>query len=189
MIKNIKFMITDKQYIQVMPESVENSSCGICAECNISFIDENTGLKIKFGQTELETFHGIFGFREFDNLIKNRLFFDNKERIDPGFEYNQYCQDFIENSDVIDKYFFESNSHTDTPPYYTSWFYNDKDGNIIFEISPYYHWSKIEDAENQPGYVTYEDFIKNYKVVIRKTIPRETLIQWNEQAKSYHPVS
>ena len=188
MTNEIKFRLSDKQYIQVIVEPIEKSSCGVCAECNLDYVDEENGLIIRFGYTEAETFNGVFGYRRINELLNNELFFDNKTRRDPGFEYNQYCQDLIKDTDVVDKYFFESNSHTDMSSYYTSWFYNDKDGNIIFEISPYYRWFNVEDAEIQPGFVTYKDFMKDYQIIVRKVIPKETLIGWNNQAKAYKHV-
>jgi len=180
----MKFMLTDEQYIHVIPELIENGSCGACAYCVIDYVDEKLGISIRFGYTELETFHGLFGFRNFDELLNNQLFFDNDKRRDPGFEYNQYRQGIIEDSDVMQNYFFEGNSYNGILPYYTSWFYNDKSGNIIFEISPYYPWFNVDNAESQSGFMTYVEFMKNYKVTIHKIIPRETLIQWNEQAKN-----
>lgn len=185
---NIKFKFTEKQYIYVVPESIDKDDCEVCIQCKVIYIDENLGIAILFGYTEAETFHGVFGFKGFNELLQNKLFFDNNKRMDPGFEYNQYCQGLIEDSDVIDKYFFESNSHQDIQPFYTSWFYNDKDGNIIFEISPFYPWFNIDNPENKGGFITYEMFMKNYKVVVRKVISRETLMQWDNQAKLYNPV-
>lgn len=182
---SIKFMITDRQYIHVIQEPIGKGYCGICAECNIDYVDEELGITIRFGYTEAETFNGSFGCKGFTALLNNKLFFDNKKRIDPGFEYNQYCKDLIKDSDVINKYFFESNSHTNSQEIYTSWFYNDVDGNIIFEISPLYKWFNIENAESYPEFITYEDFMKNYKVKVHKIIAKEIFIQWNNQAKTY----
>lgn len=181
----IKFMITDKQYIHVMPETIKRGDCAMCAECDVVYVDEEKGLTIRFGSTEAETFNGAFGFEGFNDLLSNKLVFDNDKLRDPGFEYNQYCQDLIKNTDVIDKYFFESNSNKNKQPFYASWFYNDKSGNIIFEISPLYPWFNVDDAARKPGFITYEDFMKNYKVTIHKIIPKETLMHWNKQAKSY----
>ena len=185
---SIKFMIADKEYIHVTPEPIQKDYCEACAECTITYVNEKLGINIQFGYTEAETFHGLFGFKGYNDLLNNKLFFDNNKRIDPGFEYNQYCQDLIKNSDVVDKYFFESNSHKNIQPFYTSWFYNDKEGNIIFEISPLYPWINTENAESQSEFIAYDTFMKNYKVIVHKIIPKKKFIEWNNQAKSYNPV-
>ena len=70
---------------------------------------------------------------------------------------------------------------------YTSWFYNDKNGNIVFEISPFYPWFNVENPQNNVGFVTYEAFMKNYKVVIHKMISKKIFLQWLQQAKLYNP--
>ncbi len=185
--KTIKFMLADKQYIYILPKDMEKDYCAVCIECDIFYVDENEGLKIKFGNTEVDSFYGIFGFKGSEELLKNKLFFDVNVRKDPGFEYNQYCQDIIKKSDVVDKYFFCSNSHKDDDLLYTSWFYNDKNGNIIFEISPFYPWFNVENPQNNVGFVTYEAFMKNYKVVIHKMISKKIFLQWLQQAKLYNP--
>ncbi|MBP9764815.1 hypothetical protein KBD08_00580 [Candidatus Babeliales bacterium] len=185
MIDVIKFNITEKQYIQVIPEPFQEGDCEVCAMCDVYYIDEDIKLNIRFGYTEIETFNGVVGIKNFDDLLDNKLFFDVQQRIDPGFEYNQYCQELIARSDVMNKYFFESNSHKAILPYYMSWFYNDKDGNIVFEITPFYPWhyaTKKKCSDKIP----YKEWIKNYQVTIRKIIPKETLIAWDNQAKLYN---
>ena len=182
----MKFKITSKQYIKITPEPVPEGYCEVCAQCDIDYVDEDLGLNIRFGRTEADSFYGSFGCKNLDDLLNNKLFFDTEKRRDPGFEYNQWGQDIIHSTDVIKKYYFVSNTHAGILPYYMSWFYNDKDGNIVFEISPFYPWLEVDDAENQPGFIPYKEWIKNYQVTIRKIIPKETLIVWDNQARLYN---
>ena len=179
---SIKFMITDTKYIEVIPESIEKSICGGCSYSNIYYINQDLNLNVLFGYTEADCFYGSFGFKGYNAVLNNKLFFDTKLRKDPGFEYNQYCKEFIKNSDVIDKYFFVDNNPLGVYPQYNSWFYNDEDGNIVFEITPFYPFH-YETKKSHPDFITYKQFMKNYKPIVKMIIPKERFIEWNEQAK------
>ena len=136
----MKFMLSDNEYILVVPDPI-GECCDTCfAQSTVYFINEELRIKILFGYTESNDFYGGFGFTNIKLLLNNELFFDVESRQNPGFECCQYSEDIIKDSDVITKHYFISNTHIETPPYYSSWFYNDKDGNIIFEISPSYPW-------------------------------------------------
>jgi len=59
----------------------------------------------------------------------------------------------------------------------TTWIYNDNEGNIILEITPYYPHT------HDPEY-SYQDFLqwmKNYKSLIKYIIPQETAQEWIHQ--------
>lgn len=66
-----------------------------------------------------------------------------------------------------------------------TWLYNDSDGNIILEITPRYKWlfgdldSKPED---DPNFITYNEFMKNYQPYISRIIPLKVAQQWLQQA-------
>jgi len=180
-------MITTKEYLLVVPDPI-GQCCDECsARSKIYFVSEELHIKMLFGYTESTTFYGGFKFKNMKLLLNNELFFDTDKQQDPGFECCQYSEDIIKDSDVITKHYFISNTHIETPPYYSSWFYNDKDGNIIFEISPSYPWEQTRDEERaaDSNFIPYAQWIKDYKVVVHRIIPKETLIQWNEQAKNY----
>jgi len=192
-VNEIKFMLTGKQYIHLVPDPICEGCCEVCSRSNVYYIDEELGLNILFGYTESDSFHGSFPCKSIESLLNNKLFFDNSRRRDPGFESCQYFEGLIEDSDVIEKYHFIDNNPAGISPKYSSWFYNDKDGNIIFEISPTYEFYKMENLiimadENAQGFIPYEVFIQNYKVVVHKIIPKKILVQWNEQTKNYRHV-
>lgn len=187
MINTLKFMITDNEYILVAPDQIGECCDEFSAQSKVYFINEDLNIKMLFGYTESTTFYGGFGFKNIELLLNNKLFFDNDKRKDPGFESCQFWEDIIKESNVIDKYYFVSNNTLGIIPRYNSWFYNDKDGNIIFEISPAYPWENKNDIQRMadPSFIPYAKWIKGYSVVVRKVISRKTLIQWNEQTKDY----
>ncbi|MBP9764817.1 hypothetical protein KBD08_00590 [Candidatus Babeliales bacterium] len=182
----MKFQITDKQYIQVIPEPIPEGYCEVCARSDVDYVDEELGLTIKFGQTEADMFYGGFGTTDYvEDLINNKKYFDQDVTPDLGFEWNQFFQGLIKDTDVLENYHFVGNDHTEKRPYFNSWFYNDKDGNIIFEITPFYPWH-YATKKQCPDKIPYKEWIKNYQVIVRKVIPKETLIAWDKQAKLYN---
>lgn len=66
---------------------------------------------------------------------------------------------------------------------YMTWIYNDKNGTIIFEVTPCYPYLFCDPAE-EPDYVSYDQWIKDYKPYLVKTISTEVAQQWLEQANS-----
>lgn len=186
--KSLNFMISDTQYLQVTPESVNTGDCEVCAQCDVDYVDTEKGLTIRFGYTEFKRFCGGFGNLKFiENLVDNKKFLDKNITPDLGFEWNQFFQGIVKDTDIFKKYHFVSNSHKKIRPYYNSWFYNDEYGNIIFEITPFYPFH-YETKKSHPDFITYKKFMKDYKVTVRTVIPKNRLIQWDNQAKLYNPV-
>jgi hypothetical protein len=64
----------------------------------------------------------------------------------------------------------------------TSWIYNEPDGSIVFEITPFYPYMYCE-PEEKPDYIPYEKWIKTYKPYFITTLSKETALQWLEQAE------
>lgn len=66
-----------------------------------------------------------------------------------------------------------------------SWLY-EKDGKFYFEITPVYKWiAGLPDPEEKSEYVTYKQFMKNYKSYpsIVAELSVEILHRWQEQTK------
>jgi len=61
---------------------------------------------------------------------------------------------------------------------FATWMYNNRDGFIIFEVTPLY----VVYDEEESNYIAYEDWIKNYKPYLIRTLSRETAQQWLEKA-------
>ena len=68
-----------------------------------------------------------------------------------------------------------------------TWIYNDKDGAIIFEITPLYpyHFCGAEEEDFIPpkNYILYQEWMKGYKPYLIRTIPEDVARQWFEQTK------
>ena len=71
-----------------------------------------------------------------------------------------------------------------------TWIYNDSDGNIIFELTPSFPGEptyKFDDEPPTPEEIAnsawYEEWIKSYKPILIRKIPREVAQQWLEQAE------
>jgi hypothetical protein len=64
-----------------------------------------------------------------------------------------------------------------------SWMYNDDEGNIIFEVTPIYPYM-YEDAEKEPSYVPYKEWIKDYKPLLIRKISKEVAQKWLKDANT-----
>jgi hypothetical protein len=66
-----------------------------------------------------------------------------------------------------------------------TWLYNDNGDNIILEMTPVYPWHfyELDDAQQQKNYIPYEEWIKNYKPLLIRTIPKDVVEQWLHQAQ------
>ena len=63
----------------------------------------------------------------------------------------------------------------------STWLYNDKKGNIIFEITPHYKYH-FSDPEKTPNFMPYEEWAKNYKPYLIRIIPTDVAKQWLDLA-------
>ena len=70
----------------------------------------------------------------------------------------------------------------------TTWLYNDKDNNIILEVTKDYRWHfmQLEDAPEKSEFIAYEDFMKDYKPLIHRTIPRDIAVKWLKDVMKIH---
>lgn len=69
-------------------------------------------------------------------------------------------------------------------PLVSTWLYNDENHNIIFEATKDYPWHfiELEGQPKDPDFINYDEFMKNYKPLIHRVIPRDVAIVWLEQA-------
>lgn len=59
------------------------------------------------------------------------------------------------------------------------WIYNEKNGDIIFEITPYFVEQSYEKIDN---FLDYNKWIKGYRPILIRIVPRETAQHWLDQA-------
>lgn len=113
---------------------------------------------------------------------------DNSITEDIGYLYNEFYQDrfrfvieCIDDFETWVGYKYQVwQAHNDEKTFIT-WLYNDKDGNIIFEITPFYPFL-YTDPEEEKNYVTYDVWIKGYKPYFTTIISRKIAQQWLEKA-------
>lgn len=183
-----KFVISDTQYLKINPECIHDDDCKFCAEIDIDYVDEENNLCIRFGyQHASSIYYKIAESAQFQHLIDGKKTLDLVVENDPGFEWNQYYEGLIADTDVLEKYHCWSNSHKQIPPYFNSWMYNNQNGDVIFEITPFYPFHH-ETKKTHPGFVTYKKWIKDYKPTVITTIPKENLKQWIIQAKELEKI-
>jgi len=116
-----------------------------------------------------------------------------------GVLYNEYNQELAYDNHNISRFFQVPtlsgkstywvgkkyhiwSTYIPTSPNIATWLYNDQDGNIIFEVTRTYKWSFLPDDPECPEFVTYKEFMKNYKSVVRKIIPHDTAVEWLKQS-------
>jgi hypothetical protein len=142
---------------------------------------------------------GAFFIALIGNLKKavtNNLQLHESLKQNLGLMYNQYCHEMPHQtpefimavtSDGTSKYWVGVDykiwsTYNTTTPKLTTWLYNDHTGNIIFEVNPLYKWSFFPDDLQDPEFLTYDEFMKDYKPLIHRIIPRDVAIEWLEQA-------
>lgn len=115
-----------------------------------SFIDEDIGL---LWNKELNN------TKEWSMSIKDQHIFNNTESL------GEYI-------------LFSTPGNTD--PSLATWIYNNKNGDIVLEITPQYtgHFDDPKDGEN---FITYDEFIKNYKPLFITIISPSTAKKWIQQ--------
>lgn len=182
-----KFIISDNQYLKFHFEQLEKLSPNVCIPCykiEVDYVNDKQNIDISFGYTEVS--HVCYFFTKsslISQLLNNKMNLSNDKIDNLGLEINQYFEGVSE-SDVCFNYLFLSNSHKRVRPYYNSWLYNDEIGNIVFEITPFYPWHDPAEADN-PNFLSYETWIKDYKPIVKTTIPFHSLKQWIYQIKKW----
>jgi hypothetical protein len=157
-----------------------NGSC--CDLCDIDYVDEKENISIRFGSEYLNSF--LYSFIENEStqkLISGNLALDTQMH-DIGFECNQSSEGKSTVIDNMTQYHYFSNSHKNIRPFYNSWLYNDQEGNIWFEITPFYPWHHT-NRRSYPDKISYKEWIKGYKSTLKVMVPQGNLIQWINQAK------
>lgn len=183
MIDLTKFMISDTQYIKVNCEHLFclYDYCISCENVDVDYIDEQKNITIRFGyKCPRGTCWALSGYDMADDLLDGTIFVD-ESKMDLGLEWNK-PSDGGRRIEGFDQCHFMSNSHKQEGTPYSSWLFNDKDGNIIFEITPYHYWP-LDEEDIDPNCDSYKEFLKNYKVTVRTIIPKERFKQWIIQAK------
>ncbi len=169
-----KLIISDTQYIKITNTNTDY--------IDADYIDTENNATIRFG------YYDIFGFcylleksNKIQQLLAGENIIDECSIQNLGLDWNQCATNARKLGKFID-YYFLSNDQKRIPPYFNSWLYNDKQGNIIFKITPIYPWHNTTKKAH-PEKISYKEWIKDYKPTIKTMIPKENISKWIEQAK------
>ena len=177
-----KYKISDTQYLQIIPQCLHGDQCLTCTMVDFDYIDEVAKTNIRFGYDFIDSFSCKFTEGDYiQDLIKGLKKIDVTISVDLGIESNQFFSG-RQLTNIFMQYYFLGNNHKHIKPYYNSWLYNDKDGNIIFEITPSYPWH-YETKRTCPEKISYTKWLQNYKPTVITMIPKENIKQWIDQAK------
>ncbi|MBP6869623.1 hypothetical protein KBC04_01970 [Candidatus Babeliales bacterium] len=164
-----------------------------CSKVTVYFVSHNNEFII--GQeSAVEIFQSFIG--NLKKTINNNLQLDKSIIKNLGLMENQYWNEsqfqkkefiMVNSSDGSSKYWIGSryeiwNFNGKGSQSINVWLYNDDNGNIIFEVTPLYQWSFLPDEPENPDFQTYEEFMKDYKPLITRVIPRQVAIEWLGQA-------
>ena len=191
--KELILKLSDLESIKVIPnDNIDFSEMHMCCyEVKVYLVSE---FELRIGQETVGEVCELF-INRFKKAINNNLKLHESLIEDLGLMYNEYSQIsfhdkskffMIASSNSKINYWVGSqyeiwSTYADANPYVTTWLYNDDQGNIIFEVTPFYRWSMQEVELKDPEFITYEEFMKDYKPLIKRVIPREIAIEWFEQ--------
>ena len=183
----MKFMISNYEYLEIdlkdlkIAESDQDYS-NWCKDIDIEYVNTKENKRILFGYDGVRNFCSFFlKYEKAKKLMNNTHQLDKLIVYDLGFEWNEFFNDNLKSDKSFD-YHWLSNSHKGIRPYYNSWLYNDKKGDVEFEITPFYPWYNV-NKRTQPDRIPYKEWIKSYKPVVKTIIPKENFKQWIAQAE------
>lgn len=118
--------------------------------------------------------------------LDNQLILDKSITADIGYLYNQELQ----GKDGLVYKEIEKNVFHWVGGSYSLWSYNvetwlyNKDGAIIFEVTPIYPGNFFVEPGKEHEIVPYDQWIKNYEPLLIRQISKHTAQVWLEQANS-----
>ncbi len=189
--KELIFKLDELEFIKFVPDHdlncEETKHC--CDHAKIYFIHEQQSLLI--GQNPSGDILNQFA-KNLGNALDNKLQLHESITQNLGFMINEYYhQIFSPNSES--SYWVGLNYEIwstmgDANTYTTTWLYNDDKGDIILEITPLYTWSFQENEIENPMFTTYDEFIKNYKPILRRVIPHKIAQAWLKKAHQWYGI-
>ena len=175
-----QFFLNKDEYLEIRTDDqLPMKQVYNCYHIEIWFVGKEGA--IRFGWDSSHQFcYGLLC--DIDKILQGKLVVrETKE--DLGTWANKFFYDIP----VVDgwaKYYLFGNSHQGVWPCYSSWLYNDSDGNVIFEITQDYKWNdEDEEDRNNPDFIEYVEFMKNYKPTVVRVVDKKYLQAWIEPLK------
>lgn len=173
----IKFMINSGRYIE-MEISGPEQGLFMCDEVKIILYDNGheyvlyDDIEIRYAIEKLNTL--------LTKALHNKLQLHESIQQDIGYLWNELLQDRLKllarvnqeggNRWIGTCYLLWEIKGLDT------WLYN-KDEKIFMELAPVYKWH-FDDPETGEDYITYDEFIKDYKPYLIVEIDKKVAQQW-----------
>ena len=192
--KELVLKLSQTESIQIIPDSgLDFEDVDHCyGEIVAIFVDHDKGLII--GEATPSNFFAACIIR-LQKALNNELGLHPSIKQNLGYMENKYSHQLPHLSSDFVKILSKTgeslywvgldyhvwSAYTTTKPMVATWLYNDDQGNIIFEVTPLYRWSFFPDEPEDPDFITYEEFMQNYKPLLTRVIPRNVAITWLEQ--------
>ena len=127
-------------------------------------------------------------FRLVNEALNNKLQPHCSVTLPFGYMFNRYLHGDRKGIVSDRLYWIGSVSLLWSPPSYVYplvnvWIYNTPDGEIMLEVSGSHYWHLREPDPNDPRYISYEEYMKDYKVIALIPLPHHTARQWLAQTK------
>ena len=187
-VSEIVFTLTKNEKI-IISIDIPLTEVNCCTETSIIFIQKNHELVL----TNDSLFNNIKTMIVLlQKCINQALLLDNTITKDIGYLFNQYsaiiCGENLERPTFVtyirknNELYWVGNDYQLWSADYITWLYNCVDGSIIFEVTPFYPYMYCE-PEEEPNYISYEEWIKSYKPYFIATLSRERAEEWLKQAE------
>ena len=98
-----------------------------------------------------------------------------------GYVFNQYLSGNMRGFSMGEIYLLWSPPDKIQPNVQT-WLYNGQHGDIVLYITENYFWTYCDKSQGE-NYITYSEFMKNYKPTFSCIIPHQTARQWLAQCE------
>lgn len=180
-----RFHISENEWFAIQTRKLPLNLVYNCYDLDIAFNSPNN--HFTFGASDALSFCSKIEHKT-SKLLNKKEILPHQMQGKLGIFNNNYFMSLSEDDRSMDYYFF-GNSHIQQRPYFDSFLYNDLQGNIIFEITPAYHWNDEDESHvNHADFIPYSEFIQNYQSTIIRTIDPQYLYQWLEQINILKPI-
>ena len=179
---NIIFYLGNDLAISMAAESgYKKDSC--CSEVSVLLASEKEKflITVDFLDSILKAFIG-----KLDRVLNNEAFLHSSINTNIGYFWNEILHFEVEPVEVGGFWVGDKNLLCETPgnikPNLATWLYNEQGGDIILEITPVYEWHNT-DPEQGELFITYEEFMKDYKSIFKQEVSRDIAEEWLKQAR------
>ncbi len=176
----IKFEINEQKKIVINFFELLSNIDG-CYEIKVIFIDGNKQFVID-GDIASHIFTSFVYFLK--KVLNNALLLHDSIGDKIGYLWTQYCfylfdEDLLKQEFVYDKDGWIGMHYLLWGDELGVWLYNNKEGEIILEVTPWYKGPCVEDGD----YSLYEKFLKEYKTYCVIKLSKDLVKQWLDKAE------